>query len=73
MTDVLIRGVAEPTLQRLDAMASHLGLSRSAFLRRQIERLADMAVAPTTDIDWGTFAAAHQDLGDPEVMSQAWR
>lgn len=40
VTDVLIRDVPEDDLRKIDAEAARLGLSRSAFLKREMHRIA---------------------------------
>lgn len=54
MTNVLIPGLSELTLEQIDAEASHLGLSRNEFLRRKLEGSAprsDGAVACSTELN----------------------
>lgn len=74
MTNVLIRGLSEAAVERIDAEAAELGLSRNEFLRRRLEQGASTPVAAkvTTD-DWSRSAAAFGDLADPDVMDAAWR
>lgn len=74
MTNVLIRGLSDAAVERIDAEAAALGLSRNEFLRRRLEG----AVTPVSEValtaaDWGRSAAAFGDLGDPDVMDPAWR
>ncbi|MFT4034064.1 MAG: ribbon-helix-helix protein, CopG family [Patulibacter sp.] len=73
MTNVLIRDVPDDDLERLDARASYLGLSRSELLRRclheEASRPAGEQLAP---VDWARFARDCADLADPEIMRQAW-
>lgn len=74
MTNVLIRGLSEAAVERIDAEATALGLSRNEFLRRRLEQGASAPVAATvTAADWNRSAAAFGDLADPEVMDDAWR
>ena len=73
MTDMLIRDVPEEVVAAIDARASRLGLSRSEYVRR---RLAQDAAATGTAVsarDLAWFGELFSDLGDPTVMSQAWR
>ncbi|MBH0775956.1 type II toxin-antitoxin system VapB family antitoxin [Nocardia bovistercoris] len=74
MTNVLIRGLSDAAVERIDAEADALGLSRNEFLRRKLEREAGVSsdVTLTAD-DWGRSAAAFVDLADPSVMDDAWR
>ncbi len=74
MTNVLIRGLSEAAVERIDAEASALGLSRNEFLRRRLEQDASTRVAATVAADdWSRSAATFGDLGDPDVMDDAWR
>lgn len=72
MADVLIRNVPERTIVSIDTMAARQQLSRSEFLRRQIDQIAG-AAKPVAGIDWDRFTQTYQDLADPEIMGQAWR
>ncbi|MCL2317151.1 MAG: antitoxin [Actinomycetia bacterium] len=72
MANVLIRNVPELTLRRIDALAARQELSRDEYLRRQLDRTAEVEPMPEA-IDWARFAATHQDLLDPDVMEQAWQ
>ncbi len=74
MPDVLIRGLSASTLDRIDAEAAALGLSRNEYLRRRLESDAPrVSSVPTTLDDLSRAAAASQDLLDPDVMEAAWR
>lgn len=74
MTNVLIRGLSDAAIERIDAEAAALGLSRNEFLRRRFEvEAAAPAAATVTGDDWTRSAAAFQDLSDPDVMDAAWR
>ena len=73
MADVLVRDVPDEVLAALDACATRLGLSRSEYLRRRLAQDIAAPEAPVSVDDLGDFAAAFADLGDLEVMSQAWR
>lgn len=73
MSDVLIRDVPDDDLERIDAEAARLGLSRSAYLRREMHRIARHRTAPAATVDdLRRSRAAMADLGDEEVMRQAW-
>jgi plasmid stability protein len=72
MSDMLIRDVPEPVIAALDARARRLGLSRSEYLRRVLAR-EQRAEGPVTASDLVDFAERFRDLGDDEVMEQAWR
>lgn len=73
MTDVLIRGVPDDDLQRIDAEANRLGLSRNAFLQRELHRIARHRTVPAaTADDYRKSLEAMTDLKNDEVMRQAW-
>ena len=76
MADVLIRGLSEAAVARIDADAATRGLSRQEYLRRRFE--AEGTVIGTnrsrlTVEDLHRAAVAASDIDDPEVMDQAWR
>lgn len=73
MTDMLIRDVPDDVIARLDARASRLGLSRSEYVRRRLAQDAIITESPVSTGDLARFAATFGDLGDPDVMSQAWQ
>lgn len=72
MTDVLIRDVPEDALAAIEARARRLGLSRSEYLRREIVRSATGSAQPVTLESLRRFSETFSDLGEPEVMRQAW-
>lgn len=72
MSDVLIRDVPDDVLAVIDHRANYLGLSRSEYLRRQLSQEAGRSDAPVTAADLQRFSDTIRDLGDPEVMDQAW-
>jgi len=74
VTNVLIRGVSDAAVQRIDAEAASLGLSRNEFLRRKLEgATAAIPRAVLTAEDWDRSAELFADLSDPDVMDAAWR
>jgi len=74
MTNVLIRGLSDAAVERIDVEASALGLSRNEFLRRRLEGATDARPdVALTAADWGRSAVVFGDLGDSEVMDAAWR
>ena len=75
MPDVLIRGLSEAAVARIDADAAARGLSRNEYLRRRLEaeRSSSAAGARLTIEDLRRAAEAAQDLCDPQVMDSAWR
>jgi hypothetical protein len=75
VADVLIRGLSEAAVARIDAEAASRGLSRNEFLRRRFEaeRLPSSPAAELTVADLRRAAEAVSDLDDPQVMDAAWR
>ncbi len=73
MTDMLIRDVPDEVIAAVDAQASRLGLSRSEYVRRRLAQDVAAAARPVTPQDLARFADEFADLGDPDVMSRAWR
>ncbi len=71
MTDVLIRDVPEELLSVIDAKAKRVGLSRTEYLRRALER-ERVPTAGLSVADLAQVASLAQDLDDPDVMSGAW-
>ncbi|MBU2670557.1 hypothetical protein KOI35_44365 [Actinoplanes bogorensis] len=74
MPNILIRDLSQEAIDRIDASAANLGLSRNEYLRRKFEE----GPQPTgermvTDEDWQRSADAFADLTDPAVMGDAWR
>jgi hypothetical protein len=74
MPNILIRDLSQEAVDRIDAAAADLGLSRNEYLRRKFEEGA----APTgeqqvTAEDWQRSAEVFADLADPAVMGAAWR
>ena len=75
MPDVLIRGLSEAAVARIDADAEAVGLSRNEYLRRRFEAErspSEIAVQLTVE-DLRRAAQAAKDLNNPEVMGAAWR
>lgn len=74
MVDILIRGLDPKTVARIDARAAGLGISRSEYLRRQLDEASrsDAPGAVTAD-DLRRASTAARDLSDPEVMATAWQ
>jgi hypothetical protein len=76
LSDVLIRGLSDAAVARIDADAAARGLSRQEYLRRRFER--EGTVGPSsqrtlTIDDLRRAEAAAADLDDPGVMESAWR
>lgn len=72
MTDILIRDVAPDVVAALDAEARRLGLSRTEYLKRELQRAAVRTTRPVTEADLAWFGDTFADLADPEVMGKAW-
>ena len=76
MTDILIRGVSDESVARIEEQASKLGLSRNEYLRRQLDVVARVPRESPAEIsldDLRRASDAARDLDDPDVMSAAWR
>jgi hypothetical protein len=73
MPDMLIRDVPEEVVAAVDARARRLGLSRSEYVRRRLAQDAAATGAAVSEHDLAWFDELFSDLGDPTVMSQAWR
>lgn len=72
MTDILIRDVPDDVVAAIDARAKRMGLSRTEYLRRALERERVTASASTTVAHLHRLAMLAQDLDDSDVMSGAW-
>ncbi|MDY7088451.1 MAG: hypothetical protein SYR96_25520 [Actinomycetota bacterium] len=74
MANILIRDLSQGAVDRIDAAAANLGLSRNEYLRRKLEEGIPPAGEQTvTADDWQRSAEAFADLADPTVMDAAWR
>jgi hypothetical protein len=75
MADVLIRGLSDAAVARIDAEAASRGLSRNEFLRRRFEaeRPPSSPTGELTIADLRRAAEAVSDLDNPQVMDDAWR
>jgi plasmid stability protein len=72
MTDILIRNIPDDVIAAIDARARRVGLSRTEYLRRTLERERAGSAGPATAADLVHLATLASDLDDPEVMSGAW-
>lgn len=72
MTDILIRDVPGDVLAAIDAKAKRVGLSRTAYLRRALERESTQHTGPVTLDTLKNLSKLAADLDDPTVMSDAW-
>jgi hypothetical protein len=59
-------------LSAIDAKAKRVGLSRSEYLRRALERERVQGAAPITVEQLRRVASLVSDLDDPGVMDSAW-
>jgi hypothetical protein len=73
MADMLIRDVPDKVLAAVDAHAARLGLSRSEYVRRRLAQDAEVTGASVAISDLARLAERIADLGDPDVMDEAWR
>jgi hypothetical protein len=71
MPNILVRDLTDEELERLDARARMLGLSRSEYVRRRLRQEAGGRRVTRSDLE--RFAEAHADLADTSVMARAWR
>ena len=72
LTDILIRNVAEADVERIDARAARLGLSRGEYLRRRIVQDAARTGEELTVDALQRAAELSRDLLDEDVMRGAW-
>ena len=75
MPNILIRDLSQDAVERIDAAAANLGLSRNEYLRRKLEENSTAATGgqSITAEDWQRSAEVFADLGDPAIMGAAWR
>jgi len=71
VTDILIRDIPDEVIAAIDARAKRVGLSRTEYLRRTLEREV-VGSGPVTVDDFTRVAGLAADLDDPDVMSGAW-
>ena len=75
MPDVLVRGLSRQALDHWTERAKDAGVSRNTAMQQALE--APVAALPerraATEEDWARFGRAFPDLGNEEVMAQAWR
>jgi hypothetical protein len=72
VTDILIRDVPDEIISAIDGKAKRLGLSRTAYLRRALDRERNTSEVPVTLEALARLATLAADLDDPDVMSKAW-
>lgn len=71
MSDILIRDVDPITLRRIDYEAARAGVSRSAYLRAALDKLA-ASLDNVSMEDLRDSAALAQGVLDTDLMQQAW-
>jgi hypothetical protein len=72
--NILIRDLSQAAVERIDAAAAKLGVSRNEYLRRKFEENVPSNGGRTvTAEDWQRSAEVFSDLADPTVMEAAWR
>ena len=71
--DIVIRDVPEGLVAALSARAQRLGLSLDEYARRRLAQDVANLRSPVEVADLTRFAVAFADLGDRDVMSQAWQ
>ena len=72
MPDVLIRDLPDDVLAAIDAKARRVGLSRTEYIRRTLSRERGDADDVVSVKDLIVFADTFADLGDADIMRQAW-
>lgn len=72
MTDILIRDVPDEVLAAIDERAKRVGLSRTEYLRRALERERAGLRRPVTVDHLSRVAELAADLDDPGVIRDAW-
>lgn len=73
MTNVLVRGLSDEAVARIDRSAEELGLSRNEYLRRHLEGVGPRPAAKVTEESWKRSAEVLADLADPDIVADAWR
>ncbi|MGH3353965.1 MAG: type II toxin-antitoxin system VapB family antitoxin [Nocardioides sp.] len=71
MSDVLIRGLSDDELARIDSEAARLGLTRNEYLRRWFSPDALRPLPPARPVAAGDFAK-YAPLADRGLMRDAW-
>lgn len=71
MSDVLIRGLSDDELTRIDTEATRLGLTRDEYLRRWFTQDALRPLPPARPVAGADFAK-FAPLADRGLMRDAW-
>jgi uncharacterized protein (DUF1778 family) len=72
MTDVLIRGISDEDLARLDRAAERQGLARAEFVRRAVVQEARRVTGSVTMAEWREFADLVADVTSEDFEARAW-
>lgn len=72
VTDILIRDIPDEVIAAIDARAKRVGLSRSEYLRRTLERERAGSAGPVSVEHFHRVASLAADLDDPDVLANAW-
>jgi plasmid stability protein len=72
MANILIRDIPDEVIAAIDARARRVGLSRTEYLRRTLDRERVGGSEPVTVDHLERVTSLAADLDDPEVMSGAW-
>jgi plasmid stability protein len=72
MANILIRDIPDEVIAAIDARARRVGLSRTEYLRRTLDRERVGCSEPVTVDHLERVTSLAADLDDPEVMSGAW-
>lgn len=75
VTDILLRNIPEAEVAAIDARAAALKLSRNEYIRRQLAQVVRTTSAPAETPTLATFerfAETFADLGNEDVMREAW-
>ena len=62
----------DEVLAAIDAKAKRVGLSRTEYLRRTLERERTQANGPVGTDQLAQMAMLIRDLDDPDVITDAW-
>ena len=71
MADILIRSVGDDVVAIIDASAKRVGLSRSEYLRRVLDRERQQGFRPVSVDQLKQMAELTIDVDDPEVMCRS--
>jgi plasmid stability protein len=72
MADLLIRDIPDEVIAAIDAHARRVGLSRTEYVRRTLERERTGGSGPVTLEHFERVASLAADLDLPDVMADAW-